>query len=83
MKLDCDVASLFLSFAPGILTIAICVKKIDTQVDAEANNNLLERWDVAFNVGDLDSLMSLYAEDALGQLSLSCKQLRGNYAESW
>ena len=58
-------------------------KPIDNQVDAEANKNLLERWDVAFNAGDLDSLISFYTEDALGQLSLNCKQLRGNYAESW
>ena len=72
-----------LLFAAAFSMIATCVKKIDNQVDAEANKNLLERWDVAFNAGDLDSLISFYTEDALGQLSLSCKQLRGNYAESW
>ena len=42
-----------------------CQEKIDTEADIEAIKNVIEEYDVAVNAGDVDGLVSLYADDAV------------------
>ena len=49
----------------AILSIGACAKKIDTEADIEAIKNLTEEYDAIINSGDLDSLVSLYTDDAV------------------
>lgn len=49
----------------AILIIGSCTKKVDIEADIEAIKNLTEEYDAAINSGDLDSWMSLYADDAV------------------
>jgi len=48
-----------------ILSIGACTKKIDIEDDVEAIKNLTKEYDAIINSGDLDSWMSLYADDAV------------------
>jgi uncharacterized protein (TIGR02246 family) len=38
---------------------------VDVAGDIEANKNLNDAWDEAYNVGDIDRLLSLYTDDAV------------------
>ena len=49
----------------AILSIGACTKKVDTEADVAAINNLLEEFDEALNASDLDGLMSYFTEDAV------------------
>jgi len=49
----------------AFLAIGSCIKKVDIEADIEAIKNLTEEYDAAINSGDLDSWMSLYADDAV------------------
>jgi uncharacterized protein (TIGR02246 family) len=39
--------------------------KADVGADIQAIRNITEKWQVAINAGDLDTLMSFYSEDAI------------------
>ena len=39
--------------------------KADVEADIQAIRNITEKWQVAINAGDLDTLMSFYSEDAI------------------
>jgi uncharacterized protein (TIGR02246 family) len=38
---------------------------VDVSADIEANKALNDAWDAAYNVGDIDRLLSLYTDDAV------------------
>lgn len=38
---------------------------VDVSTDIEANKNLNDAWDEAYNAGDMDRLLSLYTDDAV------------------
>ena len=54
----------FLAIALSALMVA-CEMKPNTSADIEPNKQLTEKWDEAINKGDLEALVSLYAEDAI------------------
>ncbi len=54
-----------LAIALAMLSFAISCQKQDTEADIEVIKNLTEEYDAAINSGDLDSLVSLYTDDAV------------------
>ena len=51
--------------AIALSALIACEKKTNTTADIEANKQLTEKWDEAFNKGDLDALSSIYTSDAI------------------
>ena len=51
----------------GIIMLLMfgCTKQVDTQADIQALKNSVEKFDVAINAGDFETLASLYTEDAI------------------
>jgi uncharacterized protein (TIGR02246 family) len=49
----------------AFLAIGSCTKKVDIEADIEAIKSMTEKYDATINAGDLDSWMSLYADDAV------------------
>ena len=43
----------------------LIVPKADVEADIQAIRNITEKWQVAINAGDLDTLMSFYSKDAI------------------
>ena len=61
---------------------------IDISADIEANKNLNDAWDEAYNAGDVDRLMSLYTDDAVrippNEPALIGKEaIQGNFQQSF
>ena len=48
-----------------ILSIGACARKVDIEADTKAIKSLTEKYDATINSGDLDSLMSIYTDDAV------------------
>lgn len=39
--------------------------KVDVETDIQAIRDITDKWQIAINAGDLDTLMSFYSEDAI------------------
>ncbi len=51
----------------GIIMLLMfgCTKQVDTQADIQAIKNSVEKFDLAVNEGDFETLASFYTEDAI------------------
>ena len=61
---------------------------VDVEADFEANKNLNDAWDEAYNAADIDRLMSLYTDDAVrippNEPALIGKEaIQGNFQQSF
>jgi len=61
---------------------------VDISADIEANKNLNDEWDEAYNAGDIDRLLSCYTDDAVrippNEPALIGKEaIRGNFQQSF
>ena len=59
---------------------------VDISVDIEANKNLNDAWDEAFNAGDIDRLLSIYTDDAVmippnEPALIGKEEIRGNFQQ--
>jgi uncharacterized protein (TIGR02246 family) len=64
------------------------VAVVDIEADVEANKNLNDEWDEAYNAADIDRLMSLYTDDAVrippNEPSLIGKEaIQGNFQQNF